>query len=66
MADVLQSLLDCEGSQGHITSFLGTKYILSWGLDDHLGQTPTSVQATDSKDNSDKDKEKGIFTLGYF
>ena len=59
VTDILSSLLECEGGQGQITSFLGSKYILSWGVDDLLGPTSTESTAADGKETNDKEKDKG-------
>ncbi|KAK3804042.1 hypothetical protein RRG08_062412 [Elysia crispata] len=58
VTDILSSLLECEGGQGQITSFLGSKYILSWGVDDLLGPTSTESTAADGKETNDKEKDK--------
>ncbi|XP_059171920.1 probable E3 ubiquitin-protein ligase HECTD4 isoform X2 [Physella acuta] len=58
VADILAALLECEGGQGQITSFLGSKYIVSWGLDDLLGPTNADTVASESKESNDKDKDK--------
>lgn len=59
VADILSSLLECEGGQGQVSSFLGSKYVLSWGLDDLLGPANSDATAAESKETNEKDKEKG-------
>lgn len=61
VADVLSSMLDNEGGQGQISSFLGSKYIHSWGVDDLLGSPSTDSAGTESKESNDKEKDKGEF-----
>ncbi|GFO01126.1 probable e3 ubiquitin-protein ligase hectd4 [Plakobranchus ocellatus] len=58
VTDILSSLLECEGGQGQITSFLGSKYILSWGMDDLLGPSSLEAAAADGKETNEKDKDK--------
>lgn len=70
VTDILSSLLECEGGQGQITAFLGSKYILSWGLDDLLGPTSSESVVTDGKEVNEKDKDqdlgRSITTDGLF
>ncbi|KAH9492171.1 hypothetical protein Btru_026483 [Bulinus truncatus] len=58
VAEMLSSLLECEGGQGQISCFLGSKYILSWGVDDLLGSSNADTVSSDTKESNDKDKEK--------
>ncbi|KAK6968629.1 E3 ubiquitin-protein ligase HECTD4 [Biomphalaria glabrata] len=72
VAEILSSLLDSEGGQGQISCFLGSKYILSWGLDDLLGPNNADTVTSESKETNEKDKEKdqdlgrSITTDGFF
>ncbi|KAK3084084.1 hypothetical protein FSP39_007865 [Pinctada imbricata] len=50
--DVLSKLLDTEGGHGQLTSILGAKHVLCWGMDDMLGG-----QEKETTDNKDKEKQ---------
>lgn len=60
VADVLHRLLETEGGQGQPSALLGSKHLIGWGFEDQLslasGPDP-SVKET--KDSTEKDKEKG-------